>query len=64
MSRALESVAQRRFTVEEYHRMTETGILGPDERVELVRGVIRTMSPRIEPMSSHPMRLSACFGMR
>ncbi len=46
MSRALESVAQRRFTVEEYHRMAETGILGPDERVELVRGVIREMSPK------------------
>jgi len=40
MSRALESVAQRRFTVEEYHRMAETGILGPDERVELIHGVI------------------------
>lgn len=37
-----ESVAQRRFTVKEYHRMTETGILGPDERVELVRGIIMT----------------------
>ena len=46
MSRALESVDQRRFTVEEYHRMAETGILGPDERVELVRGVIREMSPK------------------
>jgi Uma2 family endonuclease len=46
MSRALESVAQRRFTVEEYHLMAETGILGPDERVELVRGVIREMSPK------------------
>jgi len=46
MSRALQSVAQRRFTVEEYHRMAETGILGPDERVELVRGVIREMSPK------------------
>jgi Uma2 family endonuclease len=46
MARALETVAQRRFTVEEYHRMAETGILGPDERVELVRGVIRRMSPK------------------
>jgi Uma2 family endonuclease len=46
MVRALETVAQRRFTVAEYHRMAETGILGPDERVELVRGVIRRMSPK------------------
>src|SRR3972149_9110486 len=46
MVRGPESVAQRRFTVEEYHRMAETGILGPDERVELVRGVIREMSPK------------------
>jgi len=46
MSRVLASVAQRRFTVEQYHRMAETGILGPDERVELVRGVIRDMSPK------------------
>jgi Uma2 family endonuclease len=46
MSRGLGSVAQRRFTVEEYHRMSESGILGPDERVELVRGVVRRMSPK------------------
>jgi Uma2 family endonuclease len=46
MSRVFQSVAQRRFTVEEYHRMAETGILGPDERVELVRGFIREMSPK------------------
>jgi Uma2 family endonuclease len=45
MSEACET-AQRLFTVEEYHRMAETGILGPDERVELVRGVIREMSPK------------------
>jgi len=43
---ALEDVAQRRFTVAEYHRMAETGILRPDERVELVRGVVRRMSPK------------------
>jgi Uma2 family endonuclease len=45
MSKAAET-AQRRFTVQEYHRLGETGILGPDERVELIRGVIREMSPK------------------
>ena len=32
---------QRTFTVEEYHRMGEAGEFGPDERVELIWGVIR-----------------------
>ena len=37
---------QRTFTVEEYHRMGEAGVFGPDERVELIWGVIREMSPK------------------
>ena len=37
---------QRLFTVEEYRRMGEAGVFGPDERVELLRGVIREMSPK------------------
>ena len=31
---------QRSFTVEQYHRMGEAGVFGPEERVELIRGVI------------------------
>jgi Uma2 family endonuclease len=46
MARAAEEIDQRRFTVEEYHRMAEMGILRPDERVELIRGVVRRMSPK------------------
>ena len=46
MSRPVPTLDQRRFTVDEYHRMAETGILAPDERVELIRGVIRKMSPK------------------
>lgn len=42
----METVDQRRFTVEEYHRMAEAGIFEPDERVELIRGVVRRMSPK------------------
>ena len=46
MATDARAVAQRRFTVEEYHLMAETGILYPVERVELVRGVVRKVSPR------------------
>ena len=41
MATAAETIDQRRFTVEEYHRMAEMGIFKPDERVELIRGVVR-----------------------
>jgi hypothetical protein len=46
MARPAETFGERRFTVEEYHRMAETGILAPGERVEFIRGVIREMSPK------------------
>lgn len=35
----------RRFTVAEYHRMAEAGIIGRDERVELIEGEIIEMAP-------------------
>jgi hypothetical protein len=38
-------VPRRLFTVEEYHRMAEAGILGANERVELIEGEIIEMAP-------------------
>ena len=36
---------QHRFTVKEYYRMAETGVLSPNARVELLDGRIIDMSP-------------------
>lgn len=38
-------LAHRRFTVAEYHRMAEVGILGEHDRVELLDGEIVQVSP-------------------
>jgi len=38
-------VVRRRFTVEEYHRMTRMGILTEEDRVELIAGEIIQMPP-------------------
>jgi Uma2 family endonuclease len=34
-----------RFTVEQYHRMAEAGVFHPEERVELIEGIIVEMTP-------------------
>ncbi len=38
-------VEKRKFTVAEYYRMAEVGILGSEERVELIQGEIIVMPP-------------------
>ncbi|OLP18497.1 hypothetical protein BST81_10480 [Leptolyngbya sp. 'hensonii'] len=45
----LDDLPQRRWTVEEYHRMLVTGILTSDDRVELLDGQIIEMVPQDPP---------------
>lgn len=48
---------QKRFTVDEYHRMIEAAILDEDDRVELINGAIVEMSPLGSPHISCVIRL-------
>ena len=51
-------LTHRRFTVDEYHRMAEAGILSEDERVELLDGWIVPMSPIGSPHAGCVNRLT------
>jgi Uma2 family endonuclease len=51
-------VLRRRFTVEDYYRMAEAGVLRADERVELLDGDVVVMSPLGGPHSACVMRLN------
>lgn len=42
---APEPVKDRKFTVDEYYRMVEVGLIARDERVELINGRVLQMSP-------------------
>ena len=50
--------ARRLFTIEEYERMVETGILKRDDRVELIEGEIVEMSPIGNPHAAYVTNLT------
>jgi Uma2 family endonuclease len=45
MTLADDTIVRHRFTVDEYYRMAEVGILAPDARVELIDGEVIEMPP-------------------
>ena len=51
-------IARRHFTVAEYDRMVEAGILAEDDRVELIEGEIIQMSPIGPRHAAHVKRLN------
>jgi Uma2 family endonuclease len=50
-----------RFTVSEYHRMSELGILSPTERTELINGEIITMAAKGTAHTSATTRTKKLF---
>ena len=62
------ALTKRRFSVDEYHRMAEAGILTEKDRVELIDGEIVEMTPISSRHASVVKRLNAlltgCLGAR
>jgi Uma2 family endonuclease len=52
---------QRPITLDEYHRMIETGILGEDEHVQLITGTLVAMTPQGSSHAVVIQRLNVAF---
>jgi len=59
MSDMAAELVPRRFTVDEYHRMADAGIIDSDERTELLDGLIVQMAPIGVPHWTTHMRVVA-----
>jgi Uma2 family endonuclease len=57
-------LTKRRFTVDEYYAMARAGILGEDDRVELIDGEIVEMAPIGSEHAGSVDRLTDLFGRR
>jgi Uma2 family endonuclease len=58
------SLTTRKFTVEEYEKMSVQGIIKPDEKVELIRGEIIKMSPMGTRHAACIYRLTQLFSRK
>jgi Uma2 family endonuclease len=54
-------IERRRFTVDEYERMAESGVFAEDDRLELIEGEILSMSPPGSPHASTVSRATHAF---
>lgn len=54
-------ITPRAFTVDEYYRMAQVGILGPEERVELLEGRIFALPPKTPPHASTVTMMNQLF---
>lgn len=54
-------IERRRFTVDEYQRMAETGLFAEDDRLELIDGEILTVSPPESPHAAAVSRATHAF---
>lgn len=54
-------ITKKLFTVDEYYRMADAGILGPEERPELIEGEIIQMSGINQPHFSCVNRMNDLF---
>jgi Uma2 family endonuclease len=53
------TIVRHRFSVEDYHRMAQAGILSEDDRVELIEGEVVQMAPIGPRHAAQVARLSA-----
>ena len=62
MPRLVSKLFRGPFTVADYHRMAETGVLRPDARVELLDGQVIEMSPIGSRHAGTVIRVERAFG--
>src|SRR2546428_5782442 len=53
----LDPAVPARWTADRYLRLVDQGVLGPDDRVELLDGVIVAMAPQNEPHAAGVRRV-------
>lgn len=64
MIMSTETITKKLFTVDEYHRLWDAGILPEEKRFELIRGEIYEMPPAKPPHSGRVIRLTHLFTSR